>query len=153
MKVNQNRSLAMYIILSILTLGIYSLYTFYSIAKDVNTMCEGDGEHTPGLLMLIVLSLVTCGIYSFVWYYKLGNRLHTNGPKFGVNIQENGGTLLMWFVLGSLLCFIATFVGINIIFRNCNMIAAAYNNGGSYDDFDTESDDETYEEDYSEEDY
>ena len=140
MKVNQNRSLAMYIILTILTLGIYALYNIYSIAKDVNTMCEGDGERTTGLFMFIVLTVITCGIYAFVWYYKLGNRLKANGPKYGVNINENGDTVLLCMILGTMICCIASFVGFHIIFKNCNALATAYNNGGFSDDDDYSDD-------------
>ncbi len=125
--VKQNRSLLIYIILSILTLGIYSFYNTYSIAKDTNTICEGDGEKTSGLFLYIVFTILTCGIYSFVWYYKIGNRLQANGDKYGLKIVENGTTLLVWQLLGSLLCGIGAFIALHILFKNLNALATAYN--------------------------
>ena len=73
--VKEDRGLGVYILLSICTCGIYGLYFIYSMAQDSNTLCEGDGKKTPGLLSFILLTIVTCGIYAIYWEYSLGNRL------------------------------------------------------------------------------
>ena len=71
-RLKDDRGLASYIILSIITCGIYSYYFIYKMAHDVNIACEGDGENTSGLVAFILLSLITCGIYAWFWYYNLG---------------------------------------------------------------------------------
>ena len=63
--VKTDYSLLMYILLSIVTCGIYGLYFTYKMAQDTNQICAGDGDKTAGLGAYILLSLVTCGIYSF----------------------------------------------------------------------------------------
>ena len=126
-RLQTDRSLAMYIILTLVTCGIYSYYFIYKMAKDVNIACEGDGESTGGLVQFILLSAVTCGIYAWFWYYKLGNRLATNAPRYGMAFQENGTTVLMWLLFGSLLCGIGSFVAMNILIKNTNSICHAYN--------------------------
>ena len=126
--VKQDRSLGKYILLSLVTCGIYSWIFLYELAKDVNVLCQGDGEETAGLVKLILLSLVTCGIYAWVWYYKLGNRLCANAPRYGLTFQENGTTILMWQLFGILLCGIGPFVAWNIIIKNTNALAMQYNN-------------------------
>lgn len=125
--VDANRSLLTYILLSLVTCGIYSYYFVYKLAADVNVICDGDGKETAGLLKFILLSLVTCGVYSFIWYYSLGNRLSENAPRYGLNFSENGTTVLLWMVFGSILCGIGSFVAINIIINNTNALANAYN--------------------------
>lgn len=125
--VTENRDFVLYVILTIITCGIYGLVFLYSMIQDVNTVCDGDGEHTRGLMGLILLSLVTCGIYSFYWYYCLGNRLAKNAPRYGMSFQENGTTVLLWMVIGSLLCGLGTWVATYIIIKNCNQLCAAYN--------------------------
>ena len=125
--VTENRDFVLYVILTIITCGIYGLVFLYSMIQDVNTVCDGDGEHTRGLLGLILLSLVTCGIYSFYWYYCLGNRLANNASRYGMSFQENGTTVLLWVVIGSLLCGLGTWVATYIIIKNCNQLCAAYN--------------------------
>lgn len=124
--VKNNRGLGKWILLSIITCGIYNFFFIHSLAKDVNEICEGDGENTAGLLKLILLSFVTCGIYSYIWYYKLGNRLAANAPKYGLNFTENGTTVLLWQLFGSMLCGIGPFVAMNIIIKNTNQLATAY---------------------------
>ncbi len=122
-----DRSLWMYILLSIITCGIYSYYFIYKMAKDVNVACSGDGDNTGGLVQFLLLSLITCGIYAWVWHYKLGNRLAYNAPRYGLVFQENGTTVLMWMLFGSLLCGIGAFVAMNILIKNTNSICFAYN--------------------------
>lgn len=128
MMLDQNRSLLKYILLTVVTCGIYSWIFLYHLANDMNTMCEGDGDTTPGLVTLILLSLVTCGIYSVYWYYKLGNRLASNAPRYSLNFQENGTTILMWQLFGVLICGIGPFIAWHIIIKNTNAMAAQYNN-------------------------
>ncbi len=125
--VQTDRSLAAYILLSLVTCGIYGLYFFYTLARDVNTMCDGDGESTPGLAAFILLSLVTCGFYAYYWYYKIGNRLQANAPRYGLAFQESGTTVLMWCIVGYLTCGIGNWVAMYFIIKNTNALGAAYN--------------------------
>lgn len=126
-RLKDDRGLLSYILLSLITCGIYSYYFIYQLAKDVNTACDGDNNSTQGLVGFILLSIITCGIYSWVWYYKLGNRLAANAPRYNLQFQENGTTVLLWFLFGSLLCGIGAFVAMNILIKNTNAICNAYN--------------------------
>ncbi|MFG6332042.1 MAG: DUF4234 domain-containing protein [Lachnospiraceae bacterium] len=129
MKIKEDRSLIMYILLSLVTCGIYSYYFLYSIAQDANVVCADDGKKTSGLAAFILLSIVTCGIYAWIWYYSLGNRLSENAPRYGLNFSENGTTVLMWMIFGSFLCGIGPFIAMNILINNMNALAHAYNEG------------------------
>lgn len=122
-----DRSLVTYILLTLVTCGIYGYYFIYKMAQDVNIACEGDGENTAGLVAFILLSIVTCGIYAWIWYYKLGNRLNANAPRYGMSFQENGTTVLMWLIFGSFLCGIGAFIAMHILIKNTNSICIAYN--------------------------
>lgn len=126
-RLKADRSLVAYILLNLITCGIYGWYFLYALARDVNVVCAGDGKSTAGLLKLILLSFITCGIYSFFWYYNLGNRLSANAPRYGLNFQENGTTVLLWLVLGSMLCGIGPFIAMHIIIKNTNALCGAYN--------------------------
>lgn len=127
MRVKEDRTLAMYIILSIITCGIYSYYFLYTMAQDANTVCAGDGKETPGLVAFILLSFVTCGIYGWFWYYSLGNRLAENASRYGLTFSENGTTVLLWLIFGSFVCGIGPFVAMHILIKNMNQLAHAYN--------------------------
>lgn len=124
--VDDDRSFVMWAILTIVTCGIYNWYFVYCLARDLNVMCSSDGEETPGLATFILLSIITCGIYSYWWYFKVGNRLQSNAPRYGLQFQENGTTILMWQILG-LLIGVGPFVAMYILIKNTNALAVRYN--------------------------
>jgi len=124
--VKTNRSLLLYIVLTIFTCGIYGLVFIYSLAKDVNQMCKEDGENIGGLIVYIVLSFLTCGIYSYYWMYKVQNRLCHAGTRYGVMVKERGSTVVCWAILGSFI-IIGPFVAMHIVINSANAIGSAYN--------------------------
>ena len=130
--IQEDRALWKYIVFGILTCGIYGYYFIYKLAMDVNVMCADDGKKTSGLVPFILLSFLTCGIYAWFWYYSLGNRLQENASRYGLNFPENGTTVLLWFLLGSLLCGIGSFVAVHILIKNTNAMARAYNGQNGY---------------------
>lgn len=67
------RSIVMYIVLSIVTCGLFSLYWLVVLADDMNTVSQ-DSDTTSGGLVLL-LSIVTCSIYLLIWSYKQGERI------------------------------------------------------------------------------
>lgn len=125
--VKSDRSVIGWLLLSIVTCGIYSYYFLYCLARDINTMCQEDGDFTPGVAEFIVLSFVTCGFYALYWYYKIGNRLQANAPRYGLVFQENGTSVLMWQIVGALLCGLGPIFAMNIIIKNTNAMATVYN--------------------------
>ena len=127
MPLRTDRSLLIFILLTLVTCGIYLYVFMYYMIKDINTACAGDGDETPGLLVYILLSLVTCGIYSYVWLYKVGERLARNCQRYGYSVTENGTTVLLWFIFGMWLCGIGPFIGWNILINNTNMVCMGYN--------------------------
>ena len=126
-RLQEDRNLVKYILLNLVTCGIYSWYFIYCWARDVNIACDGDGRHTGGLLAWILLGIVTCGFYPFYWYYSLGNRLQINGQRYGMEIRESGGTILLWMVVGLLTCGLASLYGFYLLLKNTNYICIAYN--------------------------
>lgn len=66
------RGIAMCIILSIVTCGIYSIYWMIKMNDEINIL-TGDTQ-APSGGMVFLLSLITCGIYGFYWLYKMGDK-------------------------------------------------------------------------------
>lgn len=122
-----NRDLVAYILLSLVTCGIYGYWFVYKMAQDTNTICEGDGNNTPGLAAFILLSILTCGIYSIYWQYQLAKRLDENAPRYGVTLTQHASDVILWLVLGALLCVFLSYVGVNYNIRNLNTMSDAYN--------------------------
>ena len=122
-----DRGLVSYIVLNIITCGIYGYYFVYKMAHDVNIACSGDDDSTAGLAAYILLSFITCGIYSLYWQYKIGNRLAANAQRYGITLQENGTTILLWNIIGMLICCLGPLVAMHILIKNSNITCNAYN--------------------------
>ena len=127
----RQRDLVKLIVFGLITCGIYSIFFWYRYAEDMNIVCDGDGEHTTNFIAAILLSIITCGIYQFYYFYKIGNRLARNAPRYGLQFQENGTTILMWEIFASFLCGLGVWISWHIMIKNMNALAAAYNNYNS----------------------
>lgn len=69
----KNRNIALCIVLSIITCGIYGIYWLVCLVDDLNVASGRTGDTSGGVVFL--LSLVTCGIYGIYWMYKAGEKV------------------------------------------------------------------------------
>ena len=69
----KKRDIAVAVILSVVTCGIYGLIWFYNLVNELNIAAPDQGDSTPGMVLL--LSIVTCGIYSLFWIYRAGEKV------------------------------------------------------------------------------
>ena len=82
----EDRSLLIYILLSVVTCGIYGLIFMWSFTNDLNDVSSAkdpDGWRSPNFIIVILLTIVTCGIYSWYWLYKVGNTIQRSGDDYG----------------------------------------------------------------------
>lgn len=126
-RLKTDRRLVIWILLTIITFGIYGIFFMHKMARDINEACKDDNETIPGFALYILLVLVTLGIYDLFFMYKLGNRMFSSAPKYGLSFTENGTTVLMWRIFGILLFGIGPFIAMNILIKNSNRICAEYN--------------------------
>ena len=94
----QRRNIALYIILSIVTCGIFTYYWIYVLNEDMNHL-TGDYSISGGLL--IVLSIITCGIYLWYWLYKMGGKLDSLRQSRGIPSNNSG---ILYIILAVLDC-------------------------------------------------
>lgn len=96
----QEKNIALCIILSIITCGIYGLYWIYCLNEDAHKLA-GDTNYTNGGLV-IVFGIITCGIYMLYWMYKMGETLDKACQMRGRAQGSNGIVylLLSFFGLG-----------------------------------------------------
>ncbi|MCI5648149.1 MAG: DUF4234 domain-containing protein [Fusicatenibacter sp.] len=128
MRVKDDRSFWMYVILSFLTCGIYGIYFWYTYVEDLNTLFYGDGEDSPNYIIVWLLSIVTCGIYGIYWYYKQANRIYRESfDQYGVQINETGNSILLWILLGYVTGGIGQLVASYFMITNLNKVALVFN--------------------------
>ena len=85
------RSIALCIVLTIVTFGIYGLVWMAKINNDVNELAED--PIAPGGGMVVFLSIVTLGIYGLFWLYKMGQ-------KCDYIRQVNASSGILYLILG-----------------------------------------------------
>ena len=94
----QNRNIAVCIILSIVTCGLYGLYWMACLANDVNTVSGRQGDLSGG--MVVVLSIVTCNIFHLYWAYTAGEKIDTARQAHGMPSQSSGLIYLLLALFG-----------------------------------------------------
>jgi len=98
---NSQRNIAMAIILSLITCGIYGIYWFITLTNEVGYLSR-DSNFTGGKHFL--LTLVTCGIWSYIWSYQVGKQVAEAQRQRGFYASDN-----------STLYVILTFFGLGIV--------------------------------------
>lgn len=66
------RNIALCIVFSIITFGIYEIYWFIVATNEINRMTRHPNQTSGGIAFL--LSLITFGIYGYYWAWKLGEK-------------------------------------------------------------------------------
>lgn len=94
----QPRNVAVCIILSIVTCGIYALYWLIKLNDEANALAEVQAPTSGGLV--IVLTIVTCGIYGLYWNYKQGERIDVAKTARGIPSSNSGILYLILSVVG-----------------------------------------------------
>ena len=95
----QERNIAVAIILSLVTCGIYVIIWFINLVNDVNRVANDEKSSQSGGVVFL-LTLVTCGIYGIIWVYQAGKRMETAGNKYGVQIADNSVLYLILSLVG-----------------------------------------------------
>lgn len=127
----EDRSFWLLLLLSFVTCGIYGLIFYWNLFRDINVVCRpkesDDSQQSPNYLIACLLSIVTCGIYFYYWYYKQGNRMQRAGREYGIEIDENGTTYLLWGLVGTLLLGVGHLFVMYFLIKNTNRLSICFN--------------------------
>lgn len=94
----RERNVALCIIFSIITCGIYYLYWFICVTDDINTVSQ---DYSTSGIMSLILTIVTCNIYGFYWAYKCGEKLDNVKSSQGYPSNNSGLLyLILYFFAG-----------------------------------------------------
>ena len=126
-----DRELMKYILLSIVTCGIYTYITMYKAGEDLNTIASKyDGKKTMNfLLAFLLLTPVTCGIYGMIWYHTFSERIGLELQRRGIQYDFGAKTFWLWNVLGSFI-FVGPYIYMHKMFEALNLLSADYNARG-----------------------
>lgn len=92
------RDIAVAIILTIVTCGIYGIYWFIVLTDDVKKASDDTNFTSGGLAFL--LTIITCGIYGIYWAYKMGELMKSAQTKHNLPVKDNSVLYLILELLG-----------------------------------------------------
>lgn len=96
----KEKSIGLCVVLSLVTCGIYSIYWLYTIAHDLNDLCESQNQEKgaePGLV--VILSIVTCGIYLLYYLWKAGKMVSSLTRSNGHHPSDDSIVLMVLSIL------------------------------------------------------
>lgn len=127
-RLSTSRGLLKYILLSMITFGIYGLVVMSSVSNDINVIASRyDGKKTMHycLLTFIVLPL-TFGIAGLVWFNNISARIGNELSRRGIAYSFSATDFWLWDVLGALIV-IGPFVYMHKFFVAMNKLSENYN--------------------------
>lgn len=123
-----DRSLLKFILLSILTFGIYGIVVMSSISRDINTIASRyDFRRTMHYCWVYFLfSWLTLGIVPLVWGHRLCGRIGRELLRRRISYKFGAGTFWGWGIFGSLI-LIGPLVYTHKLLKAMNILAENYN--------------------------
>ena len=95
----KEKSIALNVVLTSVTCGLYGFYWLYTIAKDLNDLCASQHqEKGADPFLVVVLSIVTCGIYQIYYMYKAG-KMVSSLTKNGQHLSDDSVVLMVLAIL------------------------------------------------------
>lgn len=126
-----NRGLLKYLLLSLVTLGIYSIVFYSSISDDINVIASRyDGKKTMHYALLFFLvAPFTLSIGYFIWYHRISNRIGGELRRRNIPYSFGASDFWLWNILG-LLIAVGPLVYLYKLCRATNSLAEHYNRYG-----------------------
>jgi hypothetical protein len=109
----KQRGIAMSLILSIVTFGIYGIVWMVKLSNELSAF---NGEKIMGILE-IILSVITFGVYGIYWFYKMGKKVVRAQQKSGQVEKDNS---IIYALLG---LFGLGFISVALLQSNVNTLA------------------------------
>lgn len=130
-QLSTNRGLLKFVLLSIITLGIYAIVVMSKISTDINVIAsEYDGKKTMHFcLVVFIFSWLTLGIVPLVWNHNLCNRIGNELARRNIDYKFGAGTFWGWGFLGMII-LVGPFVYIHKLLNAMNLLSADYNAKG-----------------------
>lgn len=122
-----DRGILKFILLSLVTFGIYGMVTFVKMIGELNIAASRyDGQKTMDYMAMCFVAPLTLGIYVFVWFHKLSNRIGAEVRRRGYEYNFGAKDFWLWYFLGSMI-IVGPFIYVHKMFKAMNMINESFN--------------------------
>lgn len=128
-----SRGLLKFILLSIITLGIYAIVVYSHIGEEVNTIASPyDGKKTMHFcLLFFIVAPLTLGIANIVWYCRISSRIGNELVRRKINYTFGSGTYWGWGFFGALI-LVGPFIYLHKLLKSMNLLCKNYNESGGF---------------------
>ena len=125
-----NRGLLKFILLTIITFGIYGLVVWCKLSTEINTTASKyDGKSTMHYIVMVILTCITCGIFSLIWFHQYSARVGAELRRRNIAYSFDASDFWIWFFLGSLIV-LGPLVYLHKVLKAQNLINEHYNTYG-----------------------
>ena len=127
-QLNDRRGLLKFILLGIITLGIYPLVFYSGISENINVLASRyDGRKTMHFcLLFFLIGPITLGIAYFVWFHRISGRMGRELARRGIGYHFGAADYWLWNILGSLI-LVGPFIYVHKLAKASNLLAQHYN--------------------------
>ena len=147
-----DRGIIRFVLLSVLTLGIYAIVEFTRIGNDINLIASRHGEKKTMhfCLVLFVYTILSLGIVPLVWTHRLCAKIGRELRRRSIDYSFGAGTFWGWTIAGIALQYfilhnggfgfgvfwdhflpsICSLIYLHKLFTSMNLLSADYNQHG-----------------------
>ena len=126
-KLPTNRSVWKLAILSILTLGVYTIFFFIPLASDLNKVDPKRGrEKTMNYFTAWLIGLFTFSFGLALWHYHIAGHIEEALDRRKIRYYFSTGDFWGWYIFGSFI-LIGPFVYFYKLCKAMNLLCASYN--------------------------
>ena len=131
LQLKTKRGLLKFILLSLITFGIYALVFYSKVSTDINLIASRhDGKKTMHYCLLtFIVAPITFGIGAIVWCHKISARIGNELNRRGIAYSFGAETFWLWNVLGALIG-IGPLVYLHKLCKAMNLLSADFNAKG-----------------------
>ncbi len=126
-KLNENRDFLKFLLLNIVTLGLYRIFYYIPFSFDLDKVASRhDGKKTMNYLFAWVISLFTFSIVMLVWYYGVHSRIKEELERRKLDFELKPSDFWGWYFFGSWI-IVGPYIFERKLMKAMNMLCKEYN--------------------------
>lgn len=125
-----DRSALKFILLTIVTLGIYGIIFYISLSFDIDKIASRhDSKKTPNYLFAYILAFFTVSIILCIWHCHVAERIGDELNRRDINYDFGTSTFWGWGFFGSFI-IVGPFIYAFKLCKAMNLLCENYNTKG-----------------------
>lgn len=126
-RLNENRSVWKFLLLNLVTLGLYMVICFIPFSYDLDLIApKRDHSKTTNFLFVYLISYLTLGIVLLIWFHEISARVEDALRENNIQDSFSTSTFWCWCFTGAFIPFL-NLVFYHKLFRAMNLLCADYN--------------------------